>query len=154
MCLIRNFFVMIDRDIPIDATEPLGTEKRRLLHEAQDLDRLPQIWVTQPYTIESYLPLSWDGARLFVETAAAGRTRVVGISKGELASRFQRESADWDTSFRADSDLVERISGLVAMIQDWQTPQEVIHATFLPPYLRDVDEAEESDPFQGEVPRQ
>jgi hypothetical protein len=136
----RNFFVMIDRDIPDGETGTLAAEKRRLLREAEFLGRSPQVWVTRHYTIESCLPPAWDGTRRFVEVTPDGRTRVVGISKVELASRFQREAADWDASFRVDTDVAARVADLVAMIQDWQTPQEVIHATFLPPYLRDADE--------------
>ena len=137
----RNFFIVIDRDIPTGAGEPLAAEKQRLLCEAQDLDRLPQVWVTQPYTIEAYLPSSWDSVRRFIETTVDGRTRVIGISKVELAARFQDEAGDWATSFRADSDVAARVAALLALIQDWQTPQELIHVTFLPPFLRDRDDS-------------
>lgn len=135
----RNFYVMIDRDLSSDDAGPLGTEKQRLLDEAMALGRLPALWVTQPYTIESYLPAAWDGARRFVETDEDGRTRVTGIAKVELAARFQREATAWEASFAAGSDVPERVGALVALIQAWQTPQEIIEATFLPPFLRDSE---------------
>jgi hypothetical protein len=135
----RNFYVMIDRDLSRDDAGPLGAEKQRFLDEAAALGRLPELWVTQPYTIESYLPAAWDGARRFVETDDAGRTRVISISKVELAARFQREAAAWETSFAAGSDVPERVADLVALIQAWQTPQEIIETTFLPPFLRDLE---------------
>lgn len=93
--------------------------------------------MTQPYTIETYLPPEWEGARRHVQTLPHGRTRVIGISKVELAARFQREAAVWETSFAAGSDVPARIAVLFAAIQAWQTPQESIEADFLPPFLRD-----------------
>jgi energy-coupling factor transporter ATP-binding protein EcfA2 len=137
----RNFFVMVDRDMPAASLEPLAAEKLRFLREAEALNRLPGIWVTQHYTIESYLPEAWDGKRRFVVTTPEGRTRVIGIDKVDLASRFQREATRWEESFGAETDVPERISNLLAMIQDWQTPQEVIRTTFLPPFLQDDEDA-------------
>jgi energy-coupling factor transporter ATP-binding protein EcfA2 len=136
----RNFFIVIDRDMSAESLEPLASEKRRFLHEAEALGRLREIWVTQHYTIESYLPAGWDGTQRFVSTAPEGRTRVIGIDKVDLASRFQREASCWEKSFRADTDVPERISDLLAMIQDWQTPQEIVHTTFLPPFLQDGED--------------
>lgn len=135
----RNFYVMIDRDLPPDNLGPLANEKQRLLNEAEALGRLPALWVTERYTIESYLPTSWDGTQRFVKEDGDGRTRVGrGITKVELAARFRREFTDWETSFVPRSDVQERIAELVNLIQAWQTPQEIIETAFLPPFLRDL----------------
>lgn len=135
----RNFAVMIDRDLAADEAGPLGAEKERLLAEARAIARQPPVWLTQGYTIEAYLPRDWDGARRFIEIAEDGRVRVTGISKVELAARFQREASDWETSFARDSDLPVRVAALMALIEAWQTPQEVFPATYLPPFLRDPE---------------
>jgi hypothetical protein len=49
------------------------------------------------------------------------------------------EAAAWETSFAAGSDVPERVGALVALIQAWQTPQEIIETAFLPPFLRDPE---------------
>jgi len=131
----RNFFLVIDRDLPQDDKREIGAEKKRLLEEAEHLGHGPEIWITQHYTIESYLPPQWEACRRFVETLENGRTRVAGIGKVELATRFRNEMRNWTSSFRPDTDLPDRIAGLLALIDAWQTPQENIPVDFLPPYL-------------------
>jgi hypothetical protein len=65
--------------------------------------------------------------------------RVTGIAKVELAARFRHEAMAWETSFAAGSDVPERVAALVALIQARPTPQEIIEAAFLPPFLRDPE---------------
>jgi energy-coupling factor transporter ATP-binding protein EcfA2 len=126
----RNFFIMLDRDLSADNTELLDAQKQRLLDEAGALGRLPHAWVTQLYTIEAYLPQAWEGTRRFVKSGDDGRVRVTGISKVDLATRFQREAVTWEGSFRTGSDIAERIEGLLSLILAWQTPQEIIELTY------------------------
>jgi energy-coupling factor transporter ATP-binding protein EcfA2 len=130
----RNFVVVIDRDLAGDSTERISAEKQRVLAEATALDQHEAVWITQGYTIENYLPESY---RNWLRTDAQGRTKVRGLSKVELASRFRNEQAAWSGSFRADTDLGQRIDGLLDVIEHWQTPQEYIEPAFLPPWLRD-----------------
>jgi len=133
-CINRNFTVVIDRDL----TGPNGTldeDKQRLLQEAFLLEREDAVWVTENYTIESYLPDSWEPRRRHVIQDQTGRVKVTGISKVELARRFSSEPMTWETSMTAESDLASHIEALFARIQNWQSPQEVIAPTYLPPWL-------------------
>jgi hypothetical protein len=113
----------------------LDGEKSRFLAEAAALDAEQQIWITQGYTIESYLPANWPmTARHIVRSG--GRIRVQGISKVELANRFASAHLVWTASYASNSDLPEKITRLNDQISAWQTPQEVIEPPFLPPFLR------------------
>jgi energy-coupling factor transporter ATP-binding protein EcfA2 len=133
----RNFFIIVDRDLPTGSPEGLAREKQRVLDEANFRSRAPEIWITQGYTIESYLPAGWEGGKGHVETTENGRTQVVGISKVELAERYARFLLEWDRSFLPGSDAPERVAALLNKIWRWQTPQEDIEPDFLPPYLRE-----------------
>lgn len=131
----RNFFVAIDRDLPENADIEIGAEKCRLREEALALGRADEIWVTQHYTIESYLPQAWEKTTSHVRVMPTGRTKVVGVEKVELAAQFTRQFSEWHDSFRADSDLPARIAGLLEKIDEWQTPQEIISLAYIPPFM-------------------
>jgi hypothetical protein len=53
-----------------------------------------------------------------------------------LRKQYERP---WPESFSAGSDLPERMMSLCTQIAAWQTSQEVIIPTCLPPFLRDLD---------------
>ena len=78
----RNFAMVIDRDLPSNQEQTLEIEKTRLLEEAANFGADPQVWITESYTIESYLPADWSGSAKFVRVDADGRTRVHGIFEG------------------------------------------------------------------------
>jgi ABC-type branched-subunit amino acid transport system ATPase component len=135
----RNFSVVIDRDFT-GSEGVLGEDKRRLIQEASLLDQEDSVWVTERYTIESYLPGSWAPRRTHVIEDHAGRVKITGISKVDFARRFAEEPMAWEESFVTDSDLPSRIAALFARIRQWQSPQEVILPTYLPPWLAKKDE--------------
>ncbi|WP_448208665.1 ATP-dependent nuclease [Azospirillum sp. sgz302134] len=128
----RNFTVVIDRDIPTNAGGIPEAEKRRLVAEAEGMGRPDVVWITDRYTIEDYLPPAITRGCLRHEN---GRTRVVGMSKMDLAYRFRLEAVDWDSGVVPGTDLPDRIDRLLVSIVDWQTPQEVIHPPYVPPWL-------------------
>ncbi len=134
----RNFVVVIDRDLQPDDDTALTGEKARFLAEAAALGAGGQVWITQGYTIESYLPSDWPAAARHI-VRSDGRVRVQGISKVELADRFASAANPWTESFAAESDLPDRIAQLLDRVSAWQTPQELIEPPYLPPFLRVQD---------------
>ena len=131
----RNFALLIDRDFSALDDSEFSGEKGRLLVEARTLGQETAVWITEGYTIENYLPAAWPLRERHSRTDDAGRTRVVGIGKVELATRFGDAGLDWTASYLGDSDLPNRIAALFSRIKAWQSPQEVITATCLPPFL-------------------
>lgn len=133
----RNFALVADRDLSERADGRLAGDKGRLLDEAAALSAESAIWITAGYTIEAYLPEDWSERGRHVITDAAGRLRVQGIGKVDLARRFVEAHPTWTGGFCADSDLPERIALLFDRIVLWQSPQETIVPTYLPPFLID-----------------
>lgn len=131
----RNFAVVIDRDLSELPDGRLAGDKGRLLVEAESLSAYQAIWITQDYTVESYLPADWLSGRRHLRTDSSGRLSVHGISKVELARRFADESMEWPMSFAKGSDLPSRIAILFDQIALWQSPQEVIAPSHYPPFL-------------------
>ena len=129
--LNHNWFIVIDRDIPEGSQVPLAAEKRRILAEAEETDRPANVWITQGYTIEAYLPERF-GQRL---SQVSGRLSVVGTSKVELAQSFQNDFHSWGQNHRLGTDRDERMAGLFETIEAWQTPQEMIELPFIPLFL-------------------
>jgi energy-coupling factor transporter ATP-binding protein EcfA2 len=134
----RNYFVVIDSDLMSAAERPLGLEKARILAEARASGSDPSVWITDRYTIESYLPMAWPERAQSIREAA-GRIEVTRITKVELAARFRSEKYDWAACDPDSSDLGEKIAQIVAAIRRWQSPQEAIEPRYLPPFLRDPD---------------
>jgi hypothetical protein len=134
----RNFAVVIDRDLQPDDDTALTGEKARFLTEAAALGASEQVWITEGYTIESYLPADWPPAVGHI-VKSGGRVRVQGIAKVDLADRFATSPPPWTGSFAVGSDLPDRIARLLGQILAWQTPQELIEAPYLPPFFRDAE---------------
>ncbi|MBB5412143.1 hypothetical protein HDG34_006114 [Paraburkholderia sp. HC6.4b] len=132
----RNFVIVVDKDLPEASTSPIGAEKLRILHEAAQTHPAPGIWVTQHYTVESYLPNNWAGKQKHVKESA-GVTKVEGIAKVDLAMKFQREVGQWEGSYLQGSNVPEMIAALTNRIRAWQTPQEIIDLPYIPPYMDD-----------------
>ncbi|WP_285416088.1 ATP-binding protein [Pseudomonas sp. efr-133-TYG-5] len=109
----RNSFVVMDRDLDfLDASKPGGTEltKSRFLKDVAS-------WLTQEYTMESYLPTAF-----FERYFSIVDGRVVkdsGYSKTDIAEFFREEYQTFDHSFKPGTDLPERISELLATINQW-----------------------------------
>ncbi|MHA3790528.1 AAA family ATPase [Sphingomonas sp. YL-JM2C] len=131
----RNFVVVIDRDHSALPDGSFAGAKGRLLAEAGALAVDDTIWITEGYTIESYLPGTWLTGHRHILTDASGRTTVEGISKVELARRFTQEVKEWPASVSIESDLGQRIRRLLGRIAVWQSPQEIIEPAYLPPFL-------------------
>lgn len=140
----RNFVVVIDRDHSALPDGSFAGAKGRLLAEAEALAVDDTIWITEGYTIESYLPGTWLTAHRHILTDASGKTTVEGISKVELARRFTQEVKEWPASISIESDLGQRIRRLLGRIAVWQSPQEIIEPAYLPPFLNrgtDIEKA-------------
>lgn len=133
----RNFALVADRDLSELPDGRFAGDKGRLLAESAALSAESAIWVTAGYTIEAYLPEDWPERGRHVITDASGRLRVQGIGKVDLARRFVEAHPTWTGSFCADSDLPDRIASLLDRIDLWQSPQETIVPTYLPPFLID-----------------
>lgn len=130
----RNFSVVLDRDlVPSDGR--ISPDKQRMLDEAALLGSETAIWVTEGYTIESYLPTTWEKGRQHIKTQSSQRVTIEGIGKVDLARRFAGTPMHWDESFLKGSDLSARIQALHTRIRQWQSPQEVIVPPYLPPWL-------------------
>jgi energy-coupling factor transporter ATP-binding protein EcfA2 len=138
----RNFAVVIDRDLSALPDGGFAGDKGRLLAEAEALAADEALWITEDYTIESYLPDTWLTGRRHIRTDAQGRVIVERIAKVELARRFKREITDWPSSFAAGSDLGQRIRGLFDRINAWQSPQEIIEPAYYPSFLSGPPTAE------------
>jgi len=138
----RNYFVVIDSDLPQFSEEPLSSEKSRLLAEARAIETDPSIWITRRYTIESYIPLSWPMRAKHLRETEEGRLRVVGTTKVELAERFRDAERDWSEYEPMASDLGGKIEKIFDAIRRWQSPQEDIEPRYLPPFLRSPDDAD------------
>lgn len=136
----RNFFIVIDSDLPAKNEEAVGGEKRRILLEAGQTEPASDVWITQYYTMENYLPNAWGGKQKYVSETKNGVTQIDGIRKVELASRFQQEIDSWGVSYLEGSDLPGKIELLFNRIQAWQTPQEVIDLPYKPPYMDGTDD--------------
>lgn len=133
----RNFAIVIDRDNDSPNEEDLGKEKKRLLFEAESLNAKHAVWITDPYTIEVYLPMDWEHYRYIVKDSE-GRVRVNGISKVALAERFAKADMTWETSYHNGKDLSQQIETLFKRITAWQSPQEVITPTDIPPFFMGI----------------
>lgn len=81
----RNFFVVLDRDLPGDQSGTPWREKVRLIEEAENIGRGSHVWLTEDYTIEDYLPSLWN---TFLNRSPGGRTKIISRSKLDLAEEF------------------------------------------------------------------
>lgn len=126
----RNFTVVIDRDLSARSDGGFDGDKGRLIEEARQLAAEEGVWITERYTVESYLPEDWPAAVRFIKTDAKGRLIVSGIGKVELACKFANEILDWNQSFANGSDLPVRIAALLDRINAWQSPQEIIEPSY------------------------
>lgn len=109
----RNSFVVMDRDLDfLNGQKPSGTEltKARFLEDVAS-------WLTQEYTMESYLPTAFFDQYFSID---GGRVKQKNsVSKAEIAERFREQYSSFDQSFKAGTDLPERISQLIETIQQW-----------------------------------
>lgn len=123
--LNRKFFIVMDRDKDNfdEVVDEEQTSKHRLLVEAKALaggERStgvlsPSVWITEKYTIEDYLPMSFEKWIKKVD----GKTEIVG-RKIVLADRFRSAQLPWHQSFRMPSDLPICIERLFREIASWQ----------------------------------
>lgn len=120
--LNHNWFFVIDSDLRKVDKLLLG-EKRRIIAEAYKDGLEPHVWITEDYTIEDYLP---DSCADYIKHNKNGRLSVVKKTKIALAQYFQQITEHWDDSFRKGTDLPKQIERLYKIIENWQTPQEVI----------------------------
>ncbi|WP_343668599.1 ATP-dependent nuclease [Paraburkholderia heleia] len=137
----RNFFMVIDRDLPKKSEATIAGEKLRILREAERCKPASDVWITQHYTMENYLPDAWERKQKHVSVSESGETGVGGIGKVELASRFRQDIGSWEVSYQEGSDLPEMIGLLFKKIEAWQTPQEVIDLPYKPPFMDDEEMA-------------
>ncbi|MGR9319798.1 ATP-dependent nuclease (plasmid) [Rhizobium leguminosarum] len=123
--LNRKFFIVMDRDKD-SFDETVGekqTSKHRLFDEARALAGekgstsvlSPLVWITEGYTIEDYLPTSFQKWIKKVD----GKTEIVG-RKIVLADRFRSAQLLWPQSFLVPSDLPTSIERLFREIAKWQ----------------------------------
>lgn len=122
----RNFEVVIDKDL---SELPNGTftgEKLRLTKEAAALKMEDNVWITQGYAIEAYLPHSWEEGWKFISITEEKRLKVTGIEKVELALRFAKLEQEWSASFKKDSNLEKQIERLFNRIEARQSPEEEV----------------------------
>lgn len=138
----RNFFMVIDSDLPTKSEETIAGEKQRILLEAERSKPVSDVWITQHYTMENYLPDAWEGKKKYVSETENGVTEVGGLRKVELASRFRQDIGSWEESYLEGSDLPEMIELLFKKIEAWQTPQEVIDLPYKPPFMYDDEVSE------------
>jgi hypothetical protein len=122
--------VVIDRDFSARPDGGFNGDKGRLIEEARQLASEEGVWITERYTVESYLPENWPATVRFLKIDAKGRLIVSGIGKVELARKFANEIVDWNQSFANGSDLPVRIAALLDRINAWQSPQEMIEPSY------------------------
>lgn len=128
--LIRVFdinpraFLLMDRDLDflpgpyIEAQARVPTDtKARILREIRDQENDSRTsWVTDGYTIESYLPDEFRKKHFGLQE---GRLRTLRKSKVEIAHLFSESYTNFADSYSSDR-LPEFISKLHATIQKWQ----------------------------------
>lgn len=124
--LNRNAYVLMDKDLDyqLDSDGVQQPVKRHHVKErirsAIDLlnSRSCGWWITQGYTIESYLPQSF--ADDYFAMGDGGRLKqLTSIGKVEIARRFVQASYGYDECFPEGSDLFEQIASLYTAITDW-----------------------------------
>lgn len=132
----NNWFIIIDRDLLIGEHQILQEQKQRLLDEAKEANLPNNVWITQHYTIEDYLP---DSFASNIQKNDDGRTCIKGYSKVVLAEIFRKQKLNWNCSFKGETDIPERIPYLYNLIDSWQTPQERIDFPYEPPLYDKFD---------------
>jgi len=118
-----NWYIVIDSDLT-NPEQPLKEEKKRFFDEAESIKQEKNIWITDDYTIEAYLPNEFAP---FIRREN-GRLIVLG-TKVELAKKFRNQTKNWENSF-SGIEIPKRIGELYNTINNWQTPHEIIEPIY------------------------
>lgn len=113
--LNHNWFIHIDSDLR-NENHSLQKEKQRILAEAESINRKTNVWITQGYTMEYYLPAPFDKKVIQEKNG----TITITCSKVELAQQFRKNITAWSKSFKKGTDLPLHIKNLYYIIESWQ----------------------------------
>lgn len=121
----QNSIVIMDRDLDferLNGVEQCVTPNCTKYHVWQDFVHTPKphcyCWITENYTIESYLPPSFRNQ--YFALAQNGRLdKHSGYSKVAIADRFVTSQAAFPSSYETSSDLPGNIEKLFNSISAW-----------------------------------
>ena len=120
----RNAAIVIDQDLDFAAQEQAldkpANHKQRIIREIERGSRQNNlVWITDGYTIESYLPQTFS--EKYFKTSANGRFILKNEkqSKVYVAERFVRIAADNPALSEMPLALQERIRLLISHIYNW-----------------------------------
>lgn len=112
--LSHNAFVVMDKDLDFDLEEPEKTSKtkRRIAESLGD-----SVWITQQYTIESYLPMAFR--KRYFKVKAGRLVKKTSHSKVNIARLYVKEHPQVNWSELRNTDLWDKIGVLVSRILLW-----------------------------------
>ena len=103
-----------DKDLDFDLEEPEKTSKtkRRIAESLGD-----SVWITQQYTIESYLPMAFR--KRYFKVKAGRLVKKTSHSKVNIARLYVKEHPQVNWSELRNTDLWDKIGVLVSRILLW-----------------------------------
>jgi len=113
----RNSMVVMDRDLDFLDSEPDARPTNSTSETKTKILTSVPTWLTQGYTIESYLPKAFFDHYFHIVGGRAKKKS--GYSKVEIARRFIEQHRDFRGSFLENSDLPYKIKTLLEEIHCW-----------------------------------
>ncbi len=120
----QNSIIVMDRDLDFDNTTdqeiPKNSEnaKARFHHDIGVVDSPNRYnWITQGYTIESYLPAEFR--EKYFEQKEKRLIAKKGVKKVRVADKFQSQFSDFDLSYQEDSNLPMCIKLIHSSVIAW-----------------------------------
>ncbi len=123
----RNLFLVMDRDNDIESgtngelifKKPRGAKARVYNHILSQHPNASRVWVSDGYTIESYLPERFRFA--YFRTEEDGRLEPIRGTKVSIASKYVTTHNNWDTCVTNPECLEIQIKAILKAIQYWNS---------------------------------
>ena len=114
----QNSMIVMDRDFDFtDENGELISKKTSVTKDRVLAELANYCWITQGYTIESYLPKAYSETHFCVSD---GRLKCKG-QKVKIANKFKLDFKEFDSSYDPKSDLTDWIEKVYKIIIKWNS---------------------------------